>query len=75
MSTKQIEGERWLANRLSRFGPFAPVFNGTTTPETRKERFRELIRERQVEHVICGSKERKPFTYAQAFERLYGESL
>jgi hypothetical protein len=72
---RQLDGEAWLANRLSRFGVLLPLFDGLTTTATRRARFREVINGHKLELVVCGSIGRKPYTYAQAFERLYGEPL
>lgn len=69
----QLDHEAWLAKRLGEHG--AGVFTGLTDPTLRRERFREAITQHGLTEVIAGAREGKPLTYAQVFERLYGESL
>lgn len=73
-----LERERrefWLAGRLVQHG--VKVFEGVTDRALRKERIRAGILEQGLAQVICGRSrnDRKPFTYSEAFERLYGEPL
>ena len=69
----ELHHELWLAQRLQRHG--VAVFAGDTTPAVRRERMRAAILEHCLSAVIAGSRQRKPETYAQVFERLYGEPL
>lgn len=69
----ELRHELWLGARLERHG--VSVFAGDTTVEQRRDRVRAAILEHGLETVIAGSRDRKPETYAQVFERLYGEPL
>lgn len=68
-----LNAEAWLAKRLGEHG--AGVFTGLTDPDIRRERIREAITANLLELVIIGATDRKPETYEQAFERVYGEPL
>lgn len=68
-----LDAEAWLATRLGNHG--VEVFIGLTDFDTRRERIRSAITANQLELVIVGANERKPETYAQAFERVYREPL
>lgn len=70
--TARDHGELWLAHRLGQFGH---VFGGVTDPAIRKQRIREAIREGAHETNIAGRRDGKPETFAEIFERIYGESL
>ena len=66
-----FDNEMWLANRLRVHG--VQVFAGVTDSAERKQRFREAI-EQVGPPVVCGrDRDGKNVTYAQAFERLFGE--
>lgn len=69
----QLDGEQWLQRRIALHG--IDVFAGDTNQALRKQRFRDAIKQHGLEAVICGSRESRPVTYAQAFRRLYGEDL
>ncbi len=69
----ELRHEIWLAQRLERHG--VAVLAGITTSNDRRERIRTAILEHCLSAVIAGSRARKPETYAQLFERLYGEPL
>lgn len=65
-------GEIWLARRLGQFGH---VFAGVTDPALRKQRIREAIREGNHDHNIAGRRaDGKIETFAEVFNRLYGEA-
>lgn len=73
-----LDGEMWLARRLSRFGVLVGTFEGVTTSAERKQRLRQEIQRRGLDQVnveLEGMKKRSTITYAQAFERLYGERI
>jgi hypothetical protein len=70
----KLNGELWLARRLSKHGVLG-VFTGVTDSDMRRERMRTAINERELSEVICGSASGKSVTYRQAFERLYGTPL
>jgi hypothetical protein len=57
----------------------AGVFDGDTNPPMRKERMREVIKGRNLAGVLADIERTtgraKGLTYAQAFERIYGEKL
>lgn len=66
--------ELWLAQRLRQHG--AAVFEGVTDRDTRRERVRAAILAHGLAQVIVGrDRDRKPRTYAQLFEAIYGEPL
>lgn len=66
--------ELWLVKRLGQHG--SAILEGVTTPEDRRARIRNSIISHGLAAVIVGrGKDRQPQTYAQAFERLYGERL
>lgn len=70
-SFESFDNEQWLANRLRIHG--ARIFDGVTDVAERKERFRQAI-EIVGAPVICGrDRDGKNVTYAQAFEKLFGE--
>lgn len=77
-----IEGEMWLARRLSRFGVLCGTFEGITDSNMRKARLRSEISTRGIADIICEIAGDRPpgtprskLTYRAAFERLYGEPL
>jgi hypothetical protein len=66
-----LDHELWLAKRLGQHG--VEIFTGDTTPELRRERFREAIKTAGVEMVIVGrTKDGAPETYQECLDRLYG---
>lgn len=73
MMLDELDNEMWLANRIRAHGIF--IFEGVTTPEIRKQRMRDAINKIGSEVVVGRGKDRKPVSYARAFEHLYGESL
>ena len=75
--TPSIDNEVWLLERLRSHCAFAgDPFDGTTEPHERRERFRKAILAGMLQTVVCGGlRAGKPETYAQVFERLYGEPL
>ena len=69
-----LDNEFWLAQRmLDHRGP--DVFDGTTDRQTRCQRFREAIKDCGLTNVIIGAKQRKPVSWKEAFESLYGVTL
>ena len=71
---KQFDAEMWLAKRMSQH--LSAAFTGTTDPAVRRERFRRGILAGELDCVVVGSKPGgKTETYAECFERLYGEPL
>lgn len=68
-----LTGEEWMAKRLGDFG-YEIVFGGLN-PSERKARIRQAVKDAELECVTAGKFDGKPLTYAQAFERLYGERL
>jgi hypothetical protein len=70
---KHLDGEIFLAKRLRDHGA---IFEGTTEPGERIERIRNAISTAGLDQTICGrAPNRRPETYAQFFERLFGEPL
>lgn len=68
-----LDRDAWLAKRLGEHG--AGIFTGLTDPDIRRERFRTVILERGIAMVIVGKHDGRPESYAQLFERIYGEPL
>ena len=76
MSRGGFEMEQFLARRLKDHGG-AHVEDGVTDIELRMARFREIIRSAGLEQAIIGRRPgaSTPETYAQFFQRCYGEML
>jgi len=80
---QEFDVESWIVRRLdqqtSRNGvesPYRRIFEGVTDRETRKERIRDAIARAKLDVAIIGKNPSgKPETYAQIFERFYGEPL
>jgi hypothetical protein len=69
-----LDNEFWLRQRmLDHRGP--DVFDGSTDPNIRKQRFREAIKQCGIECVVIGSKKGKPVNWREAFQQLYNETL
>lgn len=74
--TERLAVELWVGKRLAEHGvPFVTL--GVTTEAERRERIRRGIVDNGLVGVIVGRnpKDRKPETYAQLFERVYGMRL
>ncbi len=68
-------GEAWLAKRLLEHCG-VDVFTGTTNRDVRRERIRTAILERGLANVVLGrGADKKPETYSQIFQRLFGQLL
>lgn len=66
------EAEQFFLQRLHNFGAFVyPV--GPNYPL--KERIREAIRQHKLDCVVIGRHDKRAETFAQCFERYYGEPL
>ena len=72
---RQFDAEVFFVKRLQDHG--RRVHEGITDPEERRERIRYAILEGNLDCAIIGRhpSTKKPETYAQAFERFYGEPL
>lgn len=72
-----LDGEAWLANRLHEWHGVPDVFDGVSSPESRKSGIRAAIVAHGLEWVICGrdSVAKKTLTWGETFHRLYGEKL
>jgi hypothetical protein len=72
---KQFDAESFIVRRLADHGK--GVFAGITDPDERRERIRFAIINGGLDVTIIGRKAdtKRPETYAEAFERLYGEPL
>jgi len=66
-------GEDWLVERLKHHG--VDVYAGKTEFPSLRDRLAHVIRSNRYRSVIAGRHERKPETYAEVFERLYGIKL
>jgi len=72
-SVDLLRGEQWLLRRLLQHQ--VDALAGVTEAGGRKARFRAAIQLHGLDVIICGTRDGKPVTYAQAFQRLYGERL
>jgi hypothetical protein len=69
-----LKREMFIASRLKDHG--CDVFAGPSDTASRKDLFRRVITERGMDATILAKgADGKCFTYAQAFERTYGEPL
>lgn len=68
-----LRAELWLIKRLGEHG--VKITDGVTTPEIRKQRARRAIQVAKLDQTIVGVIEKKPLTYAQVFQHMYGEPL
>lgn len=72
--TIESDAEKWFAKRLTEHG--VTILSGAPDLATRKERIRSAILGCYLEQTIIGRNQAgKAETYAQSFERLYGEPL
>lgn len=70
----QLDAEIYLTRRLNDHG--CKVFEGDTTPQARRERFRSAIINNGLERIIIGPLANgKPERYGEFFERHFGEPL
>ena len=81
-----LDAEAWLRQRLTEHGALERVPDlkhqvrdvtaGITTIALRAERMRQVIVRHSLAAVVAGgSRKGKPETYADLFERIYGEPL
>ena len=71
-----IDSEIWLLERLRAQSVSIDPFDGDTDTAERAERVRHAIIERGLAQVIAGrGKDKRPRTFAQTFEQLYGRPL
>jgi hypothetical protein len=70
----KMDIERSIAERLVQHR--VDIFIGHTDPSSRKEAFRDAIKKCGLDCVIFGTNASgKTETYAQIFQRVYGEKL
>jgi len=75
-NTTSIESEIWLHARAREHGATGPdPFSGVTDTAGRCRAMRALLLSNGLSSIVCGSRQGKCETYAQTFERLYGEPL
>jgi hypothetical protein len=77
--------EAWLRQRLTDHGALEHIADlkhqvrevtaGVTTTAERSARLRQVILKHNLEAVITGKRQGKTETYAETFERVYGEKL
>jgi len=74
--TELLAVELWISKRLVEHG-VPHITGGLTDARMRRERIRQGIVDNGLSAVIVGRnpKDRKPETYAQLFERVYGMRL
>lgn len=73
-TSKQFDAEMFFVKRLGEHG--RTVFAGITDPNERRERIRYAILEGKLDCAILGKNPKgRVETYAEAFERFYGEPL
>jgi hypothetical protein len=71
-----IDSEIWLLERLRSHSVMVDPFDGDTDVPERAERIRQAIIEHELAQVIAGrGKDKRPRTFAQTFEQLYGKPL
>lgn len=71
---KHFDVEMYFARRLGEHGKH--VFTGLSDPTITKDRIRQAILGAHLDCTIIGrAPNGKPETYAQSFERFYGEPL
>lgn len=72
--TGKANAEAWLIWRLGQLGE--RIEEGATDYAIRAERVRKVILHARLEAAIAGgTRKGKPETFAQVFERVYGEPL
>lgn len=72
---RRTNAEMWIAQRLGGRETYAEVFSGDTTFETRRERVRKIILDRNLEHVQAGLRNGHSETWGELFRRFYGQRL
>ncbi len=71
---RRLDAESYIARRLGEHG--ARIFDGDTTELSRKERIRAAILEANLNAKNIGTRpDGRRETYAECFERFYGEPL
>lgn len=70
---QEIAVQSWVQRRL--VAQITAIFEGLTDPQLRWERIRQVISANGFGPVILGRHDGKPETYAQFFERVFGEPL
>lgn len=70
----ELNHEFWLAGRLKQHGA-DPQIEGDIGLSIRRDRIRMAILDHWLGPVVAGNRDGKPETYAQVFERLYGQPL
>lgn len=75
---KPLLGEIWMLERLTEHcRAMRNAFTGITDATLRKQRLRQAISVHGLDLAVCGRdpSSKKPQTFAEAFQRLYGEKL
>ena len=76
-----IDADMWLAQRIALHARrpmvevMSRVFGGDTDDRSRAQRFRQAIIEFRLENAVVGKRNGEPESYAQHFERRFGEPL
>lgn len=67
----QAETEAWICKRLA----LRDLFAGVTDQATRAARLKVTLLERGLLESIAGQRNKKPVTWRQLYEQLYGEEI
>jgi hypothetical protein len=68
---KDAELEAWICERLQ----LRDLFAGVTSTETRRDRLKVVLLERELTESIAGRADGKPITWRDLFKQLYDEEL
>ena len=69
----KLSDELWMAAKLKECG--VDIFDGDTVPDQRLQRVRQTILAKGLSEARCGSRNKVPVSFAEAFQSLYGEPL
>lgn len=69
----KLSDELWMANKLKECG--VDIFDGDTIPAQRLQRVRQTILANGMAEQKCGSRNKVPVSFSEAFQTLYGEPL
>lgn len=72
-----LDQEMWLQQRIERAAqlPHGFAFDGTTTPEVRRERMRFAILSHELDSKHCGRRQGQSMSFADMYQQIYGAPL